>query len=309
MERFDDGVSLSTSQAADLLGVHPSTVKRWSDAGDLVTERTGGGHRRILLEDALAFARAREIPTLVTPFHPHETRVWRVTHEAARGSGFAGVSELAMAWLREGRLDLVARLFETLGRHPDLAFERFCDEGIRGFMSRVGEAWRAGSLRIGEEHLASQALVESLLALRVVDGFDADTPAALVGSMEGEQHHMGALCVRLMLERLGWRVHYLGAAVPVEDFAAMQAAFGVGLVCVSFSPPHSGADMLRCVRVLAGLYDPRRPYALALGGGVTPIPGLEAAGAPLPSVGVFDSCAAFDAALHGGFGSPRRVAE
>jgi molybdopterin-binding protein len=35
------------SQAAELLGVSPDTVRRWADAGRLSTRRTAGGHRRV----------------------------------------------------------------------------------------------------------------------------------------------------------------------------------------------------------------------------------------------------------------------
>lgn len=39
---------LSLSDAAELLGVHPSTVRSWSDQGILPVHRTSGGHRRYL---------------------------------------------------------------------------------------------------------------------------------------------------------------------------------------------------------------------------------------------------------------------
>ncbi len=39
---------LSLQAAATLLGVHPSTVRLWSDKGILPTHRTSGGHRRYL---------------------------------------------------------------------------------------------------------------------------------------------------------------------------------------------------------------------------------------------------------------------
>jgi excisionase family DNA binding protein len=37
---------LNLSEVADLLGVHPSTVRSWSDQGHLPAHRTQGGHRR-----------------------------------------------------------------------------------------------------------------------------------------------------------------------------------------------------------------------------------------------------------------------
>jgi excisionase family DNA binding protein len=39
---------LSLSDAAKILGVHPSTVRSWSDRGILPVHRTSGGHRRYL---------------------------------------------------------------------------------------------------------------------------------------------------------------------------------------------------------------------------------------------------------------------
>lgn len=53
---------LSLSDAARLLGVHPSTVRLWSDKGVLPTHRTSGGHRRYRREEVLLWAKtAREV--------------------------------------------------------------------------------------------------------------------------------------------------------------------------------------------------------------------------------------------------------
>ena len=42
---------LSLSQAAEVLGVHPSTVRSWADQGSLPAQRTQGGHRRFRRTD------------------------------------------------------------------------------------------------------------------------------------------------------------------------------------------------------------------------------------------------------------------
>jgi excisionase family DNA binding protein len=39
---------LSLSDVADMLGVHPSTIRSWSDQGGFPVHRTQGGHRRFL---------------------------------------------------------------------------------------------------------------------------------------------------------------------------------------------------------------------------------------------------------------------
>jgi excisionase family DNA binding protein len=40
------GEWLSLSEVAEVLGVHPSTVRNWSDKGQMPVHRTHGGHRR-----------------------------------------------------------------------------------------------------------------------------------------------------------------------------------------------------------------------------------------------------------------------
>jgi excisionase family DNA binding protein len=47
---------ISLSEAADLLGVHPATVRTWGDKGELPMQRTPGGHRRFRRVDVEARA-------------------------------------------------------------------------------------------------------------------------------------------------------------------------------------------------------------------------------------------------------------
>ena len=47
---------LPLSDAAKLLGVHPSTVRLWSDKGALPVHKTQGGHRRYKREEILLWA-------------------------------------------------------------------------------------------------------------------------------------------------------------------------------------------------------------------------------------------------------------
>lgn len=47
---------LPLGRAAKRLGVHPTTLRRWADKGDIPCLLTPGGHRRFLLTDLDAFA-------------------------------------------------------------------------------------------------------------------------------------------------------------------------------------------------------------------------------------------------------------
>jgi excisionase family DNA binding protein len=52
---------LSLSEAAELLGVHPSTVRSWADGGKLPVRRTRGGHRRFRRADVELWSQSQRL--------------------------------------------------------------------------------------------------------------------------------------------------------------------------------------------------------------------------------------------------------
>jgi len=58
---------LSLSGAAKLLGVHPSTVRLWSDKGVLPTHKTQGGHRRYKHGEISLWAESNQKPGEIEP--------------------------------------------------------------------------------------------------------------------------------------------------------------------------------------------------------------------------------------------------
>lgn len=56
MSDTDEWVSLR--RAAEILGVHPATVRNWADKGDLASRRTPGGHRRFRKSELMQVAQS-----------------------------------------------------------------------------------------------------------------------------------------------------------------------------------------------------------------------------------------------------------
>jgi excisionase family DNA binding protein len=53
---------VSLRDAAEMLGVHPATVRNWADRGDLPMRRTPGGHRRFRRDDLEQWLETRQTP-------------------------------------------------------------------------------------------------------------------------------------------------------------------------------------------------------------------------------------------------------
>lgn len=290
--------TLSTRQAALLIGVHESSVKRWCNGGELACALTEGGHRRIALGTLLGFARERAMAWPLLDLAPAEAEAGMALLAAVERGAYGGLVEMLYGWLQEGSADRPIRLL-VLGRHLGLSTADLCDRVIAPVMRRVGEDWFDGRITVGDEHRMTQIVLDTLHALRSAAPPPAGGAAAVVGCDAGNRHEVGAQMVRLALEEAGWRVFYLGSDVPVDDFAGQQQARRAGLVCISFAPPQPPAGVVHLVRSLARLYEPARPFRLALGG--SPLAGttaIEAGDLPFAESRAFDSIAGFTAWLN-----------
>jgi excisionase family DNA binding protein len=58
---------LSLAEASELLGVHATTMRRWSDAGDVPCFRTPGGHRHFRTADLVAWMQGNQTTALALP--------------------------------------------------------------------------------------------------------------------------------------------------------------------------------------------------------------------------------------------------
>lgn len=296
---------LTTREAADLLNVHESTVKRWCNANELFFSATRGGHRRIDVPDLMDFARRQGLTSPLLDFRPFEAEVWEGLKQARGKGDFRALATLALEWALTDQPHLIEALFRFLGGRGIVPTGRMFDELLGTLMRSVGDAWRHGRIGVGEEHFSTQIVMDALHQLRAF--LHTAHPvyreparrqqlaqAAIVACAEGEQHELGAMCVRILLEEHNWRVYYLGANVPIEEVAAFQKKQRAELVALSFVPPQAPSDAQRTVRLLSEMYDLHTPYALALGG--SGLDGGEAAFGPTPFLDLksFDRLADFE---------------
>lgn len=59
MSKNDTSEWVSLRKAANILGVHPATVRNWADKGELPSRRTPGGHRRFNRDDLNRYSQSQ----------------------------------------------------------------------------------------------------------------------------------------------------------------------------------------------------------------------------------------------------------
>jgi excisionase family DNA binding protein len=61
---LDEKNWLSLAEASEVVGVHPTTLRRWTDAGSIPCFRTPGGHRRFRVKDLKVWMEPRQTTAL-----------------------------------------------------------------------------------------------------------------------------------------------------------------------------------------------------------------------------------------------------
>jgi excisionase family DNA binding protein len=132
---------LSLSDAAKLLGVHPSTVRLWSDKGVLPTHKTQGGHRRYKSSEIALWSKASAKSPEIKNEHMIQEVIKNVRMQISEGRLQAEV------WYK--KLDEDARMQYRLS-------SRSLFHGLMNYLASNGEEAASEAYAIGYEY-ASRA--------------------------------------------------------------------------------------------------------------------------------------------------------
>ena len=120
----------------------------------------------------------------------------------------------------EAALGMDARRIE---RALDQCFSRVSPDAvifevIEPATRAIGELWAAGKCSVASEHMATGVFVHRLMRLvESAEPVRSDRRPVIVACFPDEYHQLGALVVAYQLCRHGFRVSFLGAALPFED--------------------------------------------------------------------------------------------
>jgi excisionase family DNA binding protein len=207
-----------TQRVAQALGLSVSTVKRLVDAGEISAARTPGSHRLIPVDEALRYARLRNLPVL------EFERQRRASTEGAPTEQPIGPKLIARAVtsLSQGDLENSRRLLRSAVRQFPIAVVG--DDLIRPVMEQIGHGWQMGELTIYREHTATR-LVESVLLELIQERAERDRqfqvgrPLALGCASEDDPYSLSGMLCELLLQEFGWRSLNFGVNLPLSTLA------------------------------------------------------------------------------------------
>lgn len=101
----------------------------------------------------------------------------------------------------------------------------------------VGRLWADNEWNVAQEHRATSVSEEVIAALALRSSPSSPRGVGVVTCVDGEWHSLPARLVATALGAAGWRVHYLGASVPVHHFAQLLQDLGPDFTGLSCSVP------------------------------------------------------------------------
>jgi excisionase family DNA binding protein len=234
---------LSPRDLADALGVSESSLKRWVDAGKIAAFRTEGGHRRILVAEAVRFIRESGTPVA----RPDLLGL----PEVATPQRAATTTEL-LPFLLEGDVT-GARAFLLTRYLAGSSIAELADGPIRVAMHALGELWRHEESGIFVEHRGTDTCLQAISYLRHMIDAPANAPLAIGAGPEDDPYMIPPVLAAMVTTVAGFRTVNLGPDTPLAALQAAVAHHRPRLVWISASSPLNPSRARSIVRWLATL--------------------------------------------------------
>ncbi|MBV9497379.1 MAG: B12-binding domain-containing protein [Acidobacteria bacterium] len=200
-----DNLLWTSAEAAHAFRVGVSSIKRWTDEGELEAVKTPGGHRRYTVPALYRFASLRNLSTDRLP--PVDPVV--LEEELPPPADLSLYDALAI-----GDIVAVRRLVTpNVTRLAQRA--AFFDRVVGDALREIGYRWERGELGVDEEHRASHMIAEALDRLRPSHAsLNRNGPLAVLACPPGEHHELPLHILRLIFEWSGWQTELHGAHLP-----------------------------------------------------------------------------------------------
>ncbi len=212
---MDQNISyLNSEEAARILGVNVSSIKRWTDRGQLECIQTNGGHRKFQLSHLSKFIENHKKQNTKAHVFPIESDSdLQISHYILKGD-FDFLSDHVYINALGGNRHEVQKVLNGLylSQYP---LYHIYDHLITPVLHRVGEMWENGTISIIEEHIAAQGIRDCINRLQgIIHLAKTGNQVALCINLSHELHDIALKMVENILELKCIRTYFSGQITP-----------------------------------------------------------------------------------------------
>lgn len=204
-------------EAAKILGVNVSTIKRWTDEEKLECIQSAGGHRKFLMSHLAGFLEKNKKKTSKVNLFPIEDETdLQISHHILKGD-----FEFLISYLQEqafvAKRNRVQQVMNGLylAQYP---LHQIYDHLITPVLHNIGELWEQGEISVAKEHLATQTVRDGIIRLQGI----IRIPKEKIGNVlclnfSDELHDIALKMIDHILENRGYKVLFTGQITPLVD--------------------------------------------------------------------------------------------
>ena len=254
-------------EVAELTGLAAARLRAWERRYEIVRPRRMPNGYRVYSAEQVALLRAyarlvdagERIGELAA--RPAEEVLSQAQARSSDDSPLAALLDAIGHFDRDRLEALIAQQLALRG------LGAFAVEVVLPLASSVGDLWALGKLPIAAEHVASEVVVHALKSgLRMSRG---SGPVLAAGCLPAERHEWGVLATLVILQEQGWRIHYLGPDLPVQEMIETSWKLSPAAVGLSASDPEIVRSNLPALAALPSRLPPET-IAILGGSGAAP---------------------------------------
>lgn len=217
------GRYLNSVEAANLLGVNVSTIKRWTDSGKLNCLQTPGGHRKFLMRHINEFLHDKSDKAQKITIVPYDTSECRRINHLIQKHQISELCPILLSAALKSDRKIVNMIVTGLALAQYPVYKLF-DELIVPVLRQIGALWEQGSLTVAEEHIASDIIRDSILMVReIIIKTDKPSQKVFCFALDDDQHDIPLKMSQVLLEQKGYEVFYSGQRTPADSLEKLMA--------------------------------------------------------------------------------------
>lgn len=204
----------NSEEAARILNVNVSSIKRWTEDGTLECVKTAGGHRKFTMQHLAKFLEEHKTKTTRANLFPIESDEDLEINARILKADYEFLIDYLLEQSRLCHRDRVQRVFNGLylAQHP---LPEIYDRLVAPVLQINGDLWEQGQISVVEEHFSTQTIRDCLIRLQGI----IQIPAKKIGTafcliMSQELHDVAIKMVDHILELKGFRILFSGQMTP-----------------------------------------------------------------------------------------------
>jgi excisionase family DNA binding protein len=227
---------LNSKEVAMIMGVHVSTVKRWTDAGKLPCYQTPGGHRKFILRHINEFlAKNKKKSKKVNIVELEGVKDRKLIQNIDHGE----YEKLLPVFIKQALNADGNRLKTTLtGLYmKQYLLHEIYDALVMPVLESIGDMWANNDISVAEEHLASNTIRNAVYALgETLERKDyKDNSYTLSLALSGDEHDLPLIMTKQILEIKGIPVINCGRNTPANSIKRLLKKFQPDKIIVSLT--------------------------------------------------------------------------